>query len=397
VVPLPAPAGQFKAQARWTEDGRRRAQTFTALSAEDAHDAAVDHLIAIRRARRDGRYIPPSLMTVGDLVDVYIARTRSGWQPSTEHTYRRMADNYIVAHLGSVRLVSLTKAQVQHWIDQLAAAGLAPKTIHNAVAFFRTILAHAVDMELIPRSPAVGTRAPRQARQPRTVWSLEEIARVLAAVADNPFMAAFYRLAMGAGLRPGELQALQWSDLDLERRTLTIQRTATRDARGKGIVGTRTKSGKPRVIELPDGVLDALRAWRVQQRSRVRNTPVRPFQPFIFSTRADGGMQHRSSLATRHERVIARAGVAPIPLHRLRHIFATVSMEHGVNPLSVSRILGHSSVKITLDMYSHPSDQYQRTVMESIDAVISGSLGNASHTTTNEGPKPPRSAPKSAS
>jgi len=163
-------------------------------------------------------------------------------------------------------------------------------------------------------------------------------------------------------LRPGELRALQWRDVDFENATLTVQRTISRDTAGHVTPGDTTKTGKIRAIALTPSTLDALLAWRSVQK-------VRSLDDWIFTT-PRGAYLPLTSLQRLHADVIRRAGVPAIRLHDLRHTAATLLLEQNVHPKIVSDILGHASIQTTIDVYSHTSVDLQRDTLNRLDDVL---------------------------
>lgn len=373
-----------KVQARWKDGERWRAKTFTAPTLDEARDMANDHLVAMRRARRDGRPVTPSLMTVADLVDVYIERQRASWSGWTEVSNRKHYRNYILPALGDVRLTNLSKADVQHFIDHLVRR-LQATSVRQVVGLLRAACNHAVDLEIIPKSPAAGTKCPQVQRTKHQVWSVSDTSRMLQAIADDPYLDAFYRLTLGTGLRPGEIRGLQWDDLDLTGGSITIRRTATVDRDGQAIVGDRTKTGRDRRIALAPGIVAALITWRQRQAEFLQEAPRRQMRPFVFSERADGSMPAYTVLRKRHEHAIQRAHVPRITLHELRHTFATIAIETGaLNPLVASLVLGHSNVRMTLDTYTHPSTSMQTMSLHALEHLVTGNVGTQTDETEGQ-------------
>lgn len=258
--------GQVRWQARWPEDTRDgtrfRFQSFP------TEDAATDHLRSIARRKRDGRYIPPSELTVKDVVEAYLERGEGRWQAATHAAYRQRAERLIYPDLGSTRVEGLTTARVQHFIDQARRRKYGPNTIENSGRVLTAALQEAERLGIIPVNPAVGLRYPHAEKKPIPTWSVAEVQRVIASLADQPMWGALYRVALATGMRPGEVRGLRWSDVDLVEGVIVVQRTVTKDLAGRVVMGDSTKTGRSRETAIPPAVVDALRVWSTEQKRR---------------------------------------------------------------------------------------------------------------------------------
>lgn len=339
----------------------------TKMCSKSFHEegAAEQHLrdLADRGAYRA---TPAESLTVAQVVTRWIDRGVHEWKPSTVVQYRGSFEHRIKDSLGRKPLHGLTTAQVQHWIDELVEGDLSPKSIVDTASIVKGAFKDAVRLGLMAQNVAQGVRLPRVTRTPPKVWTFEDVAAVHRHVADDPLWSAVYRLAIGTGMRPGELLALQWQDLDLAAGTVRVRRTMTRNLDGKHVIGSTTKTSKHRSIALSGSVVEALRGWRRVQ------TPLRvaaaqwPGGDQVLTDRA-GVPLTNSRWSDHHAGIIAAAGVTTITLHGLRHTAATLMLERGVHPKIVSEILGHASIQITLDLYSHVSVDLQRGAVDLLD------------------------------
>lgn len=356
-------------QARWHDGTRWRAKTFA--TADDAED----HLRGIGRRKRGGRYAPETDLTVAELVAAYLDRGRHRWTANTVATYTLLAERQIGPHLGRVRVTELTPARVQRWLDDLTGT-LSASVIENARTVLSGAYREAVRLGMVAVSPVTDTRAPARPRTSKPTWTAEQAAAVLATVRDDPLYHALYRVALTTGVRPGELRALMWDDLDAARGVLTVRRSMTRTEHFRHVVGDETKTRRTRAIALPEPTLAALRVHRNDQRRRQLAAPAWAARPVIFD-RGDGHPLAQQTLATHHRGVCDRAGVPRITMHALRHTFATIALGNGAHPKIVADILGHASVTITLDTYSHTNTDMQRSVIDGINRAIGEGDGEA--------------------
>lgn len=361
-------AGEPRFLARWevvAPDGTRERRSKQFLTEADAEAFLRETADAIS----NGTYVAPEKMTVCELVAAYLERGAYEWKPSTLATYRQRAKAIIEPYLGTVRAVDLKAPRVQHWVDQLVKAKLAANTIDGAVRVLNGTYDDAVRLGIVTVNPVTGTRRPSLRQAPVEVWSADEEKRVLASVGDDPMWEAAYRLALATGVRPGELRVVRWSDLDLEKRVLTVRRSMTKDVDGHQVIGATTKTGRSRAIAFGEKTARALAVWRKEQ-VRIRLAAERwDDGDLVFST-AFGKLVAQNHWQDRHAKVIADASVKAITLHGMRHTFATRMLERGVHPKIVSEMLGHANIQTTLDLYSHVSPDLQRMAADALDAAL---------------------------
>lgn len=354
--------GAVRYVARWHDGVRWRGKT------HDTYDDAEAHLQQLGRAKRGGRSVRESDWTVDDLLADYLRRGADRWSANTTANYRQIARSIIGPTIGGRRIRDLTPHAMQLWVDRLGTQYSAAR-VEVVRAVLSGAFKEAVRLGVVDRSPMVGLRGPKGTRTERHVWTPQQVSAVLVTVADDPELAAFYRVALTTGMRPGELRALQWRDIDAGKRQITVRRTVSRDAEFRPVISEGTKTGRARTIAVPQSTIDALQAWRpVLAARQLRAEHWRDLG--LVWPRPDGNVLPQQTIAKRHAAVCDRAGVPRISPHGMRHTFATVSMEAGVPVKVVSDILGHSSISITLDVYTHNSEALQRSAAELLDDVL---------------------------
>jgi integrase len=353
-----------KYQARWLDEtGRARAKTFL----EEAK--AEDHLRMIAREKRAHRYVSPSEITIEELVTQYIDRAVSRLSTSTIATYRHRAKHHIVPALGSIRAVDLTTSKAQHWIDAMIRRKWSTATIIGANVILKSAYDEGLRLDIVASNPLRGIRLPATKKKQHTVWTGDHMRAVLQDVATQPMWHALYRLMLVTGMRPGEARALQWSDVDLDKGRVTIQRTITTDDRGRQMAGSDTKTGRSRTVALPASCVKALRTWRTEQRKLRLQTYGWHESGWVFTGKR-GRFLSAITWFQYQDRMTDRLDIPRLTLHQLRHSAATALLEQGVHPKIVSDILGHSRIQITLDTYSHPDESLQRDAIDQLEASI---------------------------
>lgn len=333
-------------------------------------------------ANRDsGLVYDAGKLTVGEYLDGWLADSVKGTVKETTYaSYAYVTRKHVSPALGRVKLKSLTPADVRGFYGEKSRSNLSPATVKKMHVVLRKSLSQAVSDGLIPRNAADGVKPPRVKAPGEEIKPLdsEECAAFLEAARDER-LEALYVLAVHCGLREGELLALRWKDADLEstKPALLVRRTLTRGENGRGwVVGTSTKSGKGRRVRLTRQAVVALKDHRKRQlEERMRLVGLWQDQGLIFPNET-GSLLNPSNLRNRSlKRIKARSGVRKdLRFHDLRHTCATLLLSAGVNVKVVSELLGHASITITLNTYSHVLPDMQDSAADAMDAALGATL-----------------------
>lgn len=354
--------GAVRFLARWHDGDRVRSKTFATL------DEAEDHLRTVGRAKRGGRYVPDRGMTVADVVDEYITRGERRWSPNTAANYRQIARSIIVPALGRKKATDLTPRMVQTFVDDLGRR-YSPRRVEVIRAVLSGAFKEARRLGIVTTNPTEGIRGAKVQRTHTPSWSQDEAARVLATVEDDPEQHAWYMVALTTGMRPGELRALQWKDIDTTRSIIHVRRTVSRDAEFRPVISDGTKTGRVRAVNVPQVTIAALQRYRpVQAAQRLQAAHWRDLD--LVWTRGDGNVVPQQTIAKRHKAVCLRAGVPVISPHGVRHTAATLLIEAGVNIKTVSDMLGHARISITLDTYTRATDEMKRSAADTMGELV---------------------------
>ncbi|MER5691404.1 site-specific integrase [Streptomyces mirabilis] len=273
---------------------------------------------------------------------------------------------YLVPLLGSRRLESLTTANVRQMISKVTEQASAA-TAKEAHRVLRTALTAACRDELISRNVVQLVPAPRVEPRELHPWSLDETLTFLEAARTDPLYPAFV-LAVALGLRRGEILGLQWRDVDLDRRTLTVRTTLNRG--GKELYLDTTKNRRARVLPIPLMCVAPLRWQRLRQAAR-RDAIGADWHDsdHVFTTRSGRPIEPRN-LYRSFLRIAASAGLPQVRLHDTRHGCASLLFAAGVAPRTVMEILGHSQIAVTMNVYTHVSDDNRREAMGHMDRLL---------------------------
>lgn len=311
-------------------------------------------------------------LTVGDYLTRWVAdvapeRVRA----NTLRNYHKHLDLHILPHLGRVRLDRLTVPQVNGWLASLVDSGLKPSTVNTVRSTLAVALDAAVAEGLVLRNVARLATARRDEPVQVVTYTADEARTLLAASSedrDGPLIA----VAMGTGLRLGELLALRWDAVDLDARTVRVEATLTwRSGRPRVPVFGPPKTARSRRTVWLTGVAgDALRRQRVQVNEwRLRSGGDWQDYGCVFPT-LTGRPQDPANVIQRVQRVMREAGVPVRTFHALRHWYATVLMGEGLNPRLVADLMGHASAATTMDTYTHPGMDAQAQAADVIDRAL---------------------------
>lgn len=345
--------------ARWYEGDVRKSKSF--LTKEDADD----FLRARRRAKRRGQALPPVGMTVSEIIEDWLTRGAHDWKPATVATYGQRYRRHIKDRFGATRAEQLTTYQVQQWVDQLVVAELSANVIDAVVRVLSGAFNQAVELKIVPVNPTRGVKRPEIKQREMVTWSREHIRRVDAALSDDPMWRAVYRVMLGTGMRPGELRALRWSDLDLVKGSVHIQRTISKDRDGHVVVGAKTKTGLDRAVPLAIEIVGALTCWQEQCPDNEGG--------WVFPSKG-GSFLPLTSWQHRHDQLIEQTKVPKITLHGLRHSSATLEVRAGTHITIVSQRLGHKKIETTMNFYQHPDDAIMREAATTLGLTLFGEL-----------------------
>jgi integrase len=291
--------------------------------------------------------------------------------PSTFTSYRQNI-THVANRIGHVRLDTLDAPTLDALYANLEAGGLARSTVRLLHTQLHRALADAVRWDLLVRNPSDLVDPPKPVRRVLTTWTADQLRTYLVGVAEDR-LAALYQLAAASGMRIGELVALEWPDVHLDSGYLTVRRS-------------KTATGRRRV-ELDPSTIAVLRVHRRRQATERLAFGAGYRDHGRVFTRPGGEPLNPDAVSIQFKRRAARLGLPPVRFHDLRHGWATMALEAGEHPKVVAEQLGHASVRVTLDTYSHVTPGVQR---EAVTRVAGRFLPPVSRLLANEPASSPR-------
>ena len=306
-------------------------------------------------------------MRVRQVASSWLERKAADCTPATLAAYARAVDK-ISDRLGHVVVGDLTVAMIDEFereLLQLGAVGggaLSARSVLGVHAVLHQILDDAVRRGLVPANTAASAAPPRHHDDVVAVWSLDEVRAFLAAAGAHRLFAVF-AVVLATGLTRGEVVGLRWGDVDLDAGEIEVRRivSMTNGRRTE----TEPSASARRTVSIGDRTVEVLQARRVDAGDVDLGEPV-------FEQRG-GGELNPESLSLTLRRLVDRAGVPPLTMSGLRHTHAAMAVRAGVDPLVVSRRLGHASFATTYDMYGHLIPALRDPNLDLLEQAVLGS------------------------
>jgi integrase len=282
-------------------------------------------------------------------------------------SYTDTVRRYIVPAIGRVALAKLEPGHIQRMLAGLTARGdLSPTTVRYTNTVLRIALGRALKAGKVIRNAATLVDPPAKARLELRPLSADEVGAFLESIADTRD-APLYTVAIGTGMRQGELLGLRWSDVDLEAGTLTVRHSL--DRRTFELAEPKTDFAR-RTLRLGGEVGAALRSQRRRQlEERVAAGSRWQERDLVFASPIGAPLDH-AVVRRRLQAALAEAGLPRQRFHDLRHAFATLSLEQGEELGVVSKMLGHSNISTTADVYAHLTPAMAQRAADRLDVVL---------------------------
>lgn len=352
----------------WRAGGKQHWKTFQ--KKKDAETFLAETVVDVH----SGAFVPVQPKTMADVFDTWLknldTRLKLGDQmkPSTANTYRSIVKKHLRPTFGRYRSDQLSAAVVAKWrhrmADKVAEGKLSRKTFNNVLTLLRSILGWAREpaQSYLSHDPLIGQKPLKLNRPEAEFLEDEDMKALLDAARESAEENAFVHLALFAGLRRGEVFGLQWGDIEWADGKHGGRVNVRRSVYQGTITDPKTSTSE-RVVDVPRGVLDALRRHRTacppDERDFVfRTDKGTPTDPDNFYKRTFIPLRNRAALRD------------SIGIHTLRHTYASLLIRQNESPKYVSKQLGHASIQITMDTYGHLFESTSTKAMRRLNALI---------------------------
>jgi integrase len=345
-----------------TATGTKR-KTLYSKDREDVAEKLVDAL----SNRNQGLVFDAGSQTVGEYMEQWLQTSaRGSIRESTYESYRNQVRRYVVPAIGRVKLKRLSAMHIQGMYRAMLDRGLSPRTVQYTHAVLHRALRQAVRWGLVPRNVSEDVDRPRLRREEIRPLNRHQARHLLNTAGESgDRFEALYVLALHTGMRPGELLGLKWEDVNFDEGGLQLNRALA----GKNLTAPKTKRSRRR-IDLSTASIAALKAHRKRQlEERMQKAGLWRDHGLVFPSTVGTPLFHRNVVRA-FKNLLKRAGLPQSTrLYDLRHTCATLLLGSNVHPKYVQELLGHASIALTLDTYSH--------VLKGMDGGIGGAMDEA--------------------
>lgn len=351
----------------------KRKRKWHSLEAKGKREAQIECATLISSIKA-GTYLEPDKTTLAQFLERWLENTKANVAPRTHERYAEIARKNIAPLIGAVILSKLKPAQIAEAYGKALSqgrrdgkGGLSPQTVMHMHRVLKHALKQAVRWEMLHRNPADAVRPPKVEKHRMTTYDMPQTAALLDALkGERIYIPAM--LAVLCGLRRGEIAALRWRNVDLEKGSLAVIESV--EQMNGSVRLKETKSGRVRTVALPLTARDELRAHRLAQTQNMFKLGVRLTDNSFVCALEDGSPMQPTFIT--HEWVRANKGtnLPRYRFHDLRHAHATHMLASGTHIKVASERLGHSKVGITLDLYSHVLPGMQEDAAAKVDAAL---------------------------
>jgi integrase len=354
--------------------GKRRRQ-WHKLKAKGKREAQIECAQLISQVS-EGSYIKPAKTTLREFLQIWLAFKKANVSPRSYQRYEELALKSLAPLLGELKLpeikpedISMAYAKAVESGRRDGKGGLSPRTVHHMHRVLRQALAQAVKWDKLIKNPCDGLeKGDRPKIEKRAVATLDAAAtmKVLEAARESRW---FVPMLLGSlcGIRRGEIAALRWDDVKWDQEQITIRNSI--EQIGTTCREKETKGSKCRTIAMPSMLTEELKAWRVKQAQELLRLGMRPDGNTRVVTKADGSSPTPQSMTDMVSRFMKGQGSA-VRLHGLRHSHASHLLAENVHPKIVQERLGHHSIVVTMDIYSHLMPNMQADAAAKVDAAL---------------------------
>ncbi len=325
-----------------------------------------------------GNFVEPSTITVTEWLHIWLFEyKKNSVRPSTFDSYESLSRVHICPTIGMIKLKDLKPEHLQTLYNEKLKSGLSTRTIKYLHTIMHAALKQAIKNNLVIRNVSEATTLPKQKKTEIKTLSIEEQARFIGALNGERLEAAFI-LALSTGVRQGELLALRWKYVDFEEGAIRIVSSLGRVNNHDPNADTKTtlmyqepktKNGK-RTIPLPGAAVEILKQHRRHQlEEKLAAGEIYEDNDLVFATTLGKPIDSKN-LVRRFKAILKKAGIDNINFHALRHTYATRFVELNEHPKVVQELMGHSDVRITLDIYSHVMPEVKKSAAKKINHLF---------------------------
>jgi integrase len=336
-------------------------------------------LIRLKAGVEKGEYVDPTKLTLAQFLDRWETWAVAQVSAKTLERYTELLKHHVRPHLGAARLQKLRTVNFAELYGRLhkpktdGGAGLAPRTVGHVHRLLHRAMGHAVKWSLIVSNPVAEAEPPRVERQEIEILSPDQVKTMLHGLRGHRLYPVAV-IGLATGIRRGEIAALRWGDVDLDRGRIRVERSLEQTNEGLRFKPPKTKAGR-REVTVPPSIVAELRVhWRNQQEQRLALGLGKANGDDLVFPRPDGSPFPPDYLTSEWARAVRTLKLPQITLHALRHTHVSQLVASGLDVVTVSRRIGHSNPTVTLNVYSHLFGNSDERAASVVEAAIAGLL-----------------------
>lgn len=365
--------------------GKLKRKSFSAKTQKEVRAKEREYHASVK----NGTYVESNKITLGVWLDTWFKGFKYGKvEASTSDFYDDIINVHLKPKLGAVKLQKLDTIQIQNMYNELYdnGNGLSVSRIKGINIALKQSLEKALELNYINKNPAKYCTLPKEKQDTKyKAFTTEEISKIMKVINYKNSYEVLIMLDFATGLRQGEILALTWKDIDFENECLTVNKAFSqvkvRDAQGNAIKDENINKQKiiikrpktetsNRMVPLPKNIIPVLKKHKLRTAEiNLKHGIPNNENSLVFPTEA-GTKIIASNLLRQWSLLLKRAGVDYLKFHCIRHSFATQLLERGINIKTIQYLLGHSSIRTTLDIYSHVSDDSKANAISKLNDMF---------------------------
>ncbi|MBP1917223.1 integrase [Lederbergia galactosidilyticus] len=342
---------------------QKRVSGFT--SERKARKAMIDMIAELNK----GTYVEPTVKKLGDYLKDWLKFKEKRVVHSTYLHYEGYINNHVIPALGNVKVADLTTRQVESFYESLLDNEvLSPQSIHHIHRILSNAIGRGARIGELPRNIMKAVEPVKVPKIEMKYWNMKELNQFLSKTMQEYYYISWY-LSAFTGMRLGEILGLKWDSVDFDNKVIYVRRALKRDE-GKYIISELKNNPSYRSINISDSDVFALKQ-HLKKQKKLKNKLGSDYQDqdLIVATKT-GNFVLPSNIGRAFRRCLKQTNVENIRFHDLRHTHASMLFELKVHPKIVQERLGHSSISVTLDRYSHMIPNMQEAVAEHLESAF---------------------------
>ena len=366
-------------------DGTRQyhSKVITGKNQADAYKKAEKYRCKIVNEKEEGKLTRDGKTLFGDHFEAWLGVVKNRVKQKTFLDYQDRMRLYVLGQddegnldkykgLGKVRLDRIDAKMIQEIYTKMSEKGLSSRSVRYVHTILRNCLQLAVKWKMIPENPAAlcTEDLPENTKEEMKYLTPDQVSIFMQEANWSP-LRPFFSLMLASGMRPGEALGLKWSDVNFKNKRVTVNRALVRYRKG-GWELKDTKTGQGRTIPLPASTVEDLRQHKIDQDEAILEAKPGKYnnQGFVFAAENGEPLSDRNINQRHFKTILERAELPNIRLYDLRHTCATLLLSAGINPKIVAERLGHKSITLTMDVYSHVIPTMQQGATDELEGML---------------------------